>query len=212
MGGDQWITSLHLEGRPEPPPAERLFGEYKSASPGYFAAMGIRLLKGRVFTDRDIRDAPRVVLVSETLARRYYPDEDPIGKRFAFGTSIDDDKDDVQWEIVGVVDGRSADKGEIGFGPPPKLSDIFVAERDQAFGVVEILVAPGRAVGAVAGVGAGGMREPRRQSDRPDRRLSKAAGKCEGRAVHLVGVGAKLRRIDRTLQRCGPRVHGQAGA
>lgn len=103
MGGDQWITSLHLEGRPEPPPAERLFGEYKSATPGYFAAMGIRLLKGRVFTDRDVRDAPRVVLVSDTLARRYYPDEDPIGKRFAFGTSIDDDKDDVQWEIVGVV-------------------------------------------------------------------------------------------------------------
>ena len=103
LGGDQWITSLHPEGRPEPPPAERLIGEYKAATPGYFAAMGIRLLKGRLFTDHDVRDAPRVVMVSETLARRYYPGEDPIGKRFACDNSIDDDKEDAQWEIVGVV-------------------------------------------------------------------------------------------------------------
>ena len=103
MSGDQWITTLQPEGRPEPPPAERLSGEYKAATPGYFAAMGIRLARGRLFTDHDVREAPRVVIVSETLARRYYPGEDPIGKRFAFGTSIDDDKEDALWEIVGVV-------------------------------------------------------------------------------------------------------------
>ena len=103
MSGEQWVTTVQPEGRPEPPPAERLSGEYKAATPGYFAAMGIHLEKGRLFTERDVRGAPRVVLVSETLARRYYPDEDPIGKRIAFGTSIDDEEEGALWEIVGVV-------------------------------------------------------------------------------------------------------------
>ena len=145
MGGDQWVTYLHLEGRPEPPPAERLSGEYKSASPGYFAAMGIRLVKGRVFTDRDVRGAPRVVLVSETLARRYYPDEDPIGKRFAFGTSIDDDKDDVQWEIVGVV----ADVAHQRLDGPPGPA-FYVSAWQHPWGFLSLVVRAEGDLGALA--------------------------------------------------------------
>jgi putative ABC transport system permease protein len=50
-------------------------------TPGYFAAMGVQLTRGRTFTDRDVAGAPRVMIVSEELARQAWPDQDPIGKR-----------------------------------------------------------------------------------------------------------------------------------
>jgi putative ABC transport system permease protein len=59
--------------------------------------MGIRLRRGRVFTDADTADATKVVLISETLARRYFEGEDPLGKRLVFGGGKD------RREIVGIV-------------------------------------------------------------------------------------------------------------
>src|SRR5205823_4115531 len=64
----------------------------------YFQTMGIRLLKGRLFTERDDARAPKVVVINDTVAQRFFPNEDPVGKRLTFfgfnGT----------WsEIVGVV-------------------------------------------------------------------------------------------------------------
>jgi putative ABC transport system permease protein len=103
MSGDQWVTSVAPEGRPKPAPSERLRGAYKSVSPDYFAAMGIPVLKGRSFEKTDVRQSPRVVIVSDALARQYFPNEDPVGRRMGFGTSIDDDPEDALWEIVGVV-------------------------------------------------------------------------------------------------------------
>ncbi len=103
MSGDQWVTRVEPEGRPKPAPSERLRGAYKSVSPDYFAAMGIPVLKGRSFEKTDVRQSPRVVIVSDALARQYFPNEDPVGRRMGFGTSIDDDPEDALWEIVGVV-------------------------------------------------------------------------------------------------------------
>src|SRR5690606_1790788 len=69
----------------------------------------IPLLRGRAFTDADREGAPRVVLVSESLARRYFPDGDVLGRRIATGEE--------EWEVVGVV-GDVADYGpENGFQP-----------------------------------------------------------------------------------------------
>jgi len=60
--------------------------------------MGIRLLKGRLFTDHDTKDAPHVAIINETMAKKYFPDEDPIGK------FIDVTNGDVTYrEIVGIV-------------------------------------------------------------------------------------------------------------
>jgi putative ABC transport system permease protein len=103
MGGDQWVTSVEPEGRPKAAPSDRLLGAYKAVSPSYFAAMGIALRKGRAFTDGDDRSAPRVVVLSELMARQCFPGEEAVGRRVAFGTSIDDDPEDALWEVVGVA-------------------------------------------------------------------------------------------------------------
>ena len=52
------------------------------AAPGYFKTMGIPVKRGRDFTERDAFSAPPVLIVNEALARQYFPNEDPIGKRW----------------------------------------------------------------------------------------------------------------------------------
>jgi predicted permease len=71
----------------------------RTASPGYFRALGIALRRGRVFTDADRAGAPRVAVVSEATARLYFPAEDPIGKAIHPGG----DPHDPPFTIVGVV-------------------------------------------------------------------------------------------------------------
>jgi putative ABC transport system permease protein len=56
---------------------------FQGITPNYFRAMGIALLKGRTFTERDVFEAPAIAIINETIAKRYFPDEDPIGKRLA---------------------------------------------------------------------------------------------------------------------------------
>jgi hypothetical protein len=58
---------------------------YSATTPRYFETVGIPLLLGRQFTDRDSAGAPDVAIINETAARRLWPDESPLGKRFMFG-------------------------------------------------------------------------------------------------------------------------------
>ena len=73
--------------------------EARSASPEYFGTMGILLVKGRLLAARDTADAPRVVVINETMARRFFPGEDPIGRRIIYSSRGQNDSR----EIVGVV-------------------------------------------------------------------------------------------------------------
>jgi putative ABC transport system permease protein len=59
--------------------------DYRTASAGYFQALGIPLLRGRLFQESDGPDLPHVALISESFARRYWPNEDPIGRQIQFG-------------------------------------------------------------------------------------------------------------------------------
>jgi predicted permease len=59
--------------------------DYRVVSPGYFATLGIPLRRGRDFTPRDLPKGEPVALISETMARRYWPDEDPLGKQIRLG-------------------------------------------------------------------------------------------------------------------------------
>jgi putative ABC transport system permease protein len=90
-----------IEGQPAEPPGQRAFLPSGEATPDYFRAMGIPLLRGRVFTDADIvENAPPAIIVDETMAKRYWPNEDPIGKRLKF----DDPNLKSPWfSIIGVV-------------------------------------------------------------------------------------------------------------
>src|SRR6185295_9333858 len=99
LGGGGTDSDFTIEGRPEAGPGEEPVAWYSSITPAYFATMNIRLIKGRVFTEQDRADTSPVVLVTEAMARRYFPDEEPLGKRI--GNS---DGDKMLWrEIVGVV-------------------------------------------------------------------------------------------------------------
>ncbi|MGH9760912.1 MAG: ABC transporter permease, partial [Blastocatellia bacterium] len=88
-------------------------GRYHMASPDYFRALGIPLLRGRFFTDRDDENAPYVIVINQTMADRYWPGEEAVGKRITFRRAPAE-KDWIQ--IVGVVgdvkdqpDSRAAD-------------------------------------------------------------------------------------------------------
>jgi putative ABC transport system permease protein len=84
-----------------PPVHERPLGLTRSVTPGYFNTLEIPLLSGRDFTDRDVNDAPQVVIISRATARRLFPDGDAIGRRILMGTN---NGNGLAMEVVGVVD------------------------------------------------------------------------------------------------------------
>jgi putative ABC transport system permease protein len=91
-------TGFDVEGRPPAAPGQRAMTDYRLISADYFAAMGMKLVKGRAFTRHDTGDSPGVVIINETLAARFFPGEDPIGKRLDMSGEPKDLR-----EIVGVV-------------------------------------------------------------------------------------------------------------
>jgi len=78
-------ASFAIEGRPQMPGEVGFNSDYRFISPDYFKAMGMRLVKGRSFTESDDENSPGVVIINEGTARRYWPDEDAIGKRISDG-------------------------------------------------------------------------------------------------------------------------------
>jgi putative ABC transport system permease protein len=100
LGGGSAGRGLAIEGRPDPDPANAPGARYTVACPNVLRTLGIRLVSGREFTARDAVGAPGVALINETLAKRDWPNEDPIGKRFQVGTKVDSA---AEWiTIVGV--------------------------------------------------------------------------------------------------------------
>ncbi len=83
LAGIDSATGLFIEGRAPAPPGQDLQIHYRSATPGYAGAIGMRLVRGRGFTASDNETAARVALINETMARRLWPGEDPIGRRVA---------------------------------------------------------------------------------------------------------------------------------
>jgi putative ABC transport system permease protein len=77
-------SDFRIEGRPEPEAGKEMIIHTRSVSPGYFKTLGISLVKGRDFSDRDKSDAPGAAIINNDLARIYFPSEDPIGKRITF--------------------------------------------------------------------------------------------------------------------------------
>jgi putative ABC transport system permease protein len=96
-GGMASRDAFKITGQPAPAPGQEPGVEVRVITPGYFRAMGIPLLKGRLLDERDVKES-RVLLINETMAKRYFPGVDPVGKQmevFWDGSGPD--------EIVGVV-------------------------------------------------------------------------------------------------------------
>jgi putative ABC transport system permease protein len=98
LTGAEESTNLFIEGRPKLPADQRAEADYTVVTPAYFRALAIPLLKGRQFTDHDGKDAPGVIIINDALARRYWTDEEPLGKRLTVGFEKS------PREIIGVVE------------------------------------------------------------------------------------------------------------
>jgi len=100
-------SGFQIDERPLPVgqgPSEQV----RSVMPGYFGAMGIPLIRGRLFDRRDFEGAPRVVVISEAMAGKFWPGQDVIGKRLTYNRGLpEDDQQDVggpgSREVIGVV-------------------------------------------------------------------------------------------------------------
>ena len=98
---NEWDSSFHLTGTSPYPPGERPEAEINVVTPDYFRLMGMPLLHGRAFTADDRAGRPRSVIIDETLAQKYFPGRDPIGRQIDDNRS--DEKNPPPLTIVGVV-------------------------------------------------------------------------------------------------------------
>ncbi len=107
-------------------PKQGGYADYASVSEGYFRTLGIPLLRGRLFDDRDTMDAPHVALISESLAREKWPNEDPTGHTIEFGNMDGDLRLLTIVGVVGDVRERSLEK------PPRPTIYVNYRQRPQA--------------------------------------------------------------------------------
>ena len=108
--------SIGIEGQPAPPPGQERIVVTRIISPGYLDTMSIPVLRGRGLTEQDTETTPNVVVISETMARRYWPGEDAVGKRIAVGR-IRKPEDWVQ--VVGVA--KDVRQFELNAEPKPQM-------------------------------------------------------------------------------------------
>ena len=91
---------ISIEGQPEPVASQRPNAATRVINPNYFSSMGMHLLKGRNLDDRDKSTSLPVAVISESMAKRFWPNQDPVGKRFTPGDPTEPD----QWiQVIGVV-------------------------------------------------------------------------------------------------------------
>ena len=101
LSGDAFSISFETEGRPVAK-GDRPSCDFFAIEDGYFKTLGVSILKGRDFTERDNKDGPPVIIVNQAFARKFFPNEDPIGKRIRPGIATYSGGP-VMREIVGVV-------------------------------------------------------------------------------------------------------------
>jgi putative ABC transport system permease protein len=120
-------SGIHFDGRTEGPLTGTAANHYR-VTPGYFRAMQIPLVRGRLFTDDDTAAGPPVVLINETMARRFFPDEDPIGKRLEISGPT------YTREIVGVV--GDVKQEDLRRATAPQVYEAFAQKPRTGFSIV----------------------------------------------------------------------------
>src|SRR5215471_7561527 len=98
LSGGFWIRGFQIDGRPDSDPKAGGEAHFSVVSPGYFNTLGAPIIRGRDFTEGDNRDVPRRTLISQTFARLFFPDQDPIGQTLLVGRDSS-----TRLEIIGIV-------------------------------------------------------------------------------------------------------------
>ncbi|HEY4491026.1 MAG TPA: ABC transporter permease, partial [Acidobacteriota bacterium] len=121
-------TDFYIEGRPIPPPEQDQITSVFVTDDGFFKTLHIPLLRGRMFTQAEMTQPKRVVLINEALAHKYFSSEDPLGKKL----TINMRDDNVPTEIIGVVgdvkqENLTAEAEPSVYWPHPELSYSFMS-------------------------------------------------------------------------------------
>ncbi|MFL5344394.1 MAG: ABC transporter permease [Hyalangium sp.] len=131
LGADMQFS---IEGRYRGPDSEEGVGSayYRPVTPGYFRALKIELVRGRLLNDTDRRGSAPVVLINEATARKYWPGQDPIGQRITIGFAVPQIADKQPREIIGVVRdvhevGLHEEAPAITYLPPGQMPEGFSA-------------------------------------------------------------------------------------
>jgi len=146
MAGWNNNGSFQIQARPAWPAGSRPVLERNFVTPGYFRTMGIPLMRGRDFNEADSPDSPRVMIISQATAERFFAGSDPIGQRLSW----DPESDNPDWyEIIGIV----GDVRRRGLGKPiaaetymslmqrPRQQTVLVARSERAEGLLPELPA-----------------------------------------------------------------------
>ena len=128
LRGD-YVLSVSIQGRPAEPGAEPS-ANYRAVSPGYFAALRIPVVRGRVFGPQDTERSPLVAVVDQAFAARYFPNEDPIGRGIDIGNGTDG-----YAQIVGIV--GNVHHGGLDASPEPTMYAPF---KHDTFSQMSLLV------------------------------------------------------------------------
>jgi len=129
-------SSLYIDGRPWSSPAAAPFVLRHYVGPDHFRVLSTPVLRGRAFTDGDGAGAERVAIINETAAKRFWPNQDPIGQRVWFGGGSTFDRPDSAATIVGVV-------GDVAYQPlddHPVQSDFYTPYRQFTYAFRTVLV------------------------------------------------------------------------
>ncbi|HEV8040881.1 MAG TPA: ABC transporter permease [Bryobacteraceae bacterium] len=122
-----WNGEFSIAGRPPEEPGHQPFAEFRQISPGYFHAMGIRILKGRDAGREDSANAPPVALINDALAKRYFAGQDPVGQK-------------INWDGWKTIVGVAANTRQSGLGEEP-LPEIYcpAAQLDSISGMTFVI-------------------------------------------------------------------------
>jgi len=138
LSGSNGSVGFFVEGRPEDE-ANKASVRFYAVSPDYFSTMRIRTTKGRAFTERDNESAPQVAIVSDAMAQRYWPGEDPIGKRVKVNYGKTGWREVVG--VVGDVKGSTLSESAVGevYAPFPQTPWPFMSAVARTTGDIESL-------------------------------------------------------------------------
>jgi putative ABC transport system permease protein len=131
LGGMNTTSSIRIEGMPEPKPGQEPYASFRSVSNSYFRMMQIPILRGREFSIQDSTKGQPVVAVNETFAARFWPGEDPIGKRMRFSGT----PEERPWQTVVAVVGNVRNQLEL-----PGPAEMYFPLRQQTRRTMALVV------------------------------------------------------------------------